>query len=799
MLQVNINTDYWWNQATTLTSMVVNNNVLAPNGSPAGGTTSWNVQYEANELPDAATPAWTHVEAGTSTEEILNGSVLHIVSANGNNRSFYITDPAGFGNAVGMTYETSFKLVSGLPWTGNGIQACAFDTPNGTKQCCMSIGIGSVYFTDGQNAGGTYYVMNTQAAFHTYRVTVLNSTGNVYVDGVLRITKALSAAGGDNYIDFGTNYGGGGGNEAEAYWDYVYYATGGAFAPATDQVVRGLYISQSFPPRGGWNQLGWTATTGTYIAKLSVLDEDNNYVTGYSGLTASTVNLSGLGLGSSYRVQIEMSGTTSTQVSSYYVGYPGQTQVVAGTNSVILDRLQSMHWEAGGRGNTGYFKVVVSDTDLAVYNAYKKNDEIQIREASLQSGLPTKAFGGFIDNLTADTHSRTTTIEGRGYGAAAQNTTVNKTYTSIETGSIVREIFGNVAGLTTTNVSGTSTTPKSWAVNDEDCWSVGQKLADHVGYNLFIDVNKAVFFQPDSYTRSNSTSSVVYGKNMYSMSQKNRGQDTVNTINVYGQTEIVSGLGSFTGDGLTKSFAINQIPLSPLTKVQTPSGTTKAEFTDFNVSYNAATILFLVAPLLGSPVYVDYKWPKDIFATASDAQSVATYGSIKKKIYNDSLVNGSDAQTFANAWVAAHSGTETVYEAEASQCDSAQPYDSIMVYNPKYNISGNLTIVSLQSDWRIGKGLKRTMVLGTQIPDVNTFIGAMGNRISRLETNYKNTGFGTPLTSTQAESVNETGSATWVWYSRGTAGVYRNSTYRTAADVYRGTWTVGSTATVTET
>ncbi len=576
----------------------------------------------------------------------------------------------------------------------------------------------------------------------------------------------------------------------------TFYTVGAQETGAT--VGFGTYISQTFNPSGGWVQLGWVATSGTYSAKLSILNTDNTYFAGYSGLTAATVNLSGLSADTAYRVQIQISGLTTTNVGSYYVGYPGQFQVQAGLNAIILDKLTGGETYAGGRDNTGYFRVSAFDANSTLPSTYKKNDEIQLFGSSNIGSLQTKLMGGYIDDIQNDSKTRITTITGRGYGGRMQEYLVNKTFTAIEVGSIVRELAGNVPDITTSNISGTSTTPTTWAINDEDVWTTSQKLADHVGYLFFVDKNKAAYFQPEAYTGS-SAYKALYGTNILTLDQTTLGQSIVNTIRVYGQIEIVSGLGSFTGDGVVKSYALNQIPRSPLNKVQTPSGTTKTEFTDFDVNYQGGTLLFAAAPGSQNAIYVDYKYNRDVFASANVSASEPTYGSITKKIYNDSLVTGSDAQTFATAWANAHSGAQTIYKLAATRMEAVNPRDAVFVYHPRYNQSGNLTVVDVKNTWRPGEGLKQEMTLGKIIPDVTQFLGGLSNRLGRIETNYKNTGFGTPLTSTQTESEDSVGSATWVWYALGSGAVARNCIARNDQDYARPLWTLGSTVTVNET
>jgi len=165
----------------------------------------WEVQYEANELPDAATPAWT--KAGSpETEEIVTGT-LHVVD---DGSTCYNQDPTNTGDC---TLGLRMKVVS-----GEG----SFDIANDDDYYYVECGTANVKLIG--NTTDDSYVMDTTDDFHVYHLLIENHVAKLYIDDTLRIT--LDDGGGgwaSGYVSF---YLGG-----ESYFDYFYYTTAGAYEP----------------------------------------------------------------------------------------------------------------------------------------------------------------------------------------------------------------------------------------------------------------------------------------------------------------------------------------------------------------------------------------------------------------------------------------------------------------------------------------------------------------------------------------------------------------------------------------
>ena len=205
-------------------------NVASARGAATRNTASWSVQYEANELPDAATPAWTKTitgDGGLTTEEISPAGFLHQITAV-NARTFYTLNDS-LDNSTGSTMEARMKTIVGT----------SIDDPSTSPSLIMidddTRGSGLIIYSDAidLNGGinGIVYEMDTTDDYHTYRLTLEGNIPKAYVDGGLVITGGVLQTfnGGSQYIYF--EGGGYSSNVCEFSWDSVCYLTEGAFKP----------------------------------------------------------------------------------------------------------------------------------------------------------------------------------------------------------------------------------------------------------------------------------------------------------------------------------------------------------------------------------------------------------------------------------------------------------------------------------------------------------------------------------------------------------------------------------------
>ena len=186
----------------------------------------WDVLYEANQIPESATPAWTQVNLNPDTETAAGGIFTMAETLPVINGPYYTSSDANISNTTGFTIQARLKVITTTNSTG--------------LDCILGVELGAgqpwgyLYFTQTNiqiNEGvvtPATYTMDTTDDFHIYHFTVKNSVCRAYVDGIYRITATLNnIAGSGTLAEFGTFASG----AYEHQWDYVYFSAGGAFAP----------------------------------------------------------------------------------------------------------------------------------------------------------------------------------------------------------------------------------------------------------------------------------------------------------------------------------------------------------------------------------------------------------------------------------------------------------------------------------------------------------------------------------------------------------------------------------------
>ena len=215
--------------------------------------TSWDVKYEANELPQNSTPVWLfNYGSSNYTEEIINGK-LHLTAFSGGAVS-YCRDEESMSNAIGTTVEARIKVIEGAE--GN-VRVVIMDRAKSAelklyndKVCIDNV---------------PYYYMNTTDDYHIYRITLKGDERKLYVDNKLRIETTSGGTSTNKQIWIWNIA------DAEAYFDWVYYTLGGAFAPQYEQ----SWVPLEPGEKEDRTLEGLTPGTAYYIA-IEAVDEGGN-------------------------------------------------------------------------------------------------------------------------------------------------------------------------------------------------------------------------------------------------------------------------------------------------------------------------------------------------------------------------------------------------------------------------------------------------------------------------------------------------------------------------------------------
>ncbi len=167
-------------------------------------------------LPDAVDPRWTLVDEGGGSPSFASGVLTISTPANSfSARQFYTMRNEGgvtdldFSGSAPYWLEAEMKFVSGSQtagwWRAPGLMTFRFASGN---IAVLEIRKDLIYVRNGDNSRGVQAVVDTDDAFHTYRLEALgqgaHSIVNVYYDGNLLMSDdALYNAGGLASVSFG--------------------------------------------------------------------------------------------------------------------------------------------------------------------------------------------------------------------------------------------------------------------------------------------------------------------------------------------------------------------------------------------------------------------------------------------------------------------------------------------------------------------------------------------------------------------------------------------------------------------
>lgn len=185
---------------------------------------SLDVDYTADALPTAASPAWTGGASGAGQSESVSGGELSTNDAGSGTTTYARTEASlatGLPALIGARCKVASENNTGIP--------VFLGLSDGTKQLGIRWrpSVNRVIFCDfgSQDRGGglTDALDLDITAYHVYEVCKITSSRvDLYIDGVRQASIAYSAFGaaGGKTFDFGHPSGSG---QAAATWDEVWY------------------------------------------------------------------------------------------------------------------------------------------------------------------------------------------------------------------------------------------------------------------------------------------------------------------------------------------------------------------------------------------------------------------------------------------------------------------------------------------------------------------------------------------------------------------------------------------------
>lgn len=191
--------------------------------SQTGPLSANQVLYEGNELPPAATPAWTRDAVIPYTDQINPAGFLYTEVDRG--WLFYYRNETSLSNATGSTLEARLKVEEGL----SGYNNTRLQIEDGSYKISLLISWGGMILYN-SDSNQIPYTSPTGDGYHTYRITLKGTVAKAYFDGKLVATMSnVSQSSSNKRFLFGASstY-----MNAEQRHDYVLYSYQGAFEPS---------------------------------------------------------------------------------------------------------------------------------------------------------------------------------------------------------------------------------------------------------------------------------------------------------------------------------------------------------------------------------------------------------------------------------------------------------------------------------------------------------------------------------------------------------------------------------------
>lgn len=339
--------------------------------------------------------------------------------------------------------------------------------------------------------------------------------------------------------------------------------------------------------------------------------------------------------------------------------------------------------------------------------AFNVGDEVRIYH-DVGSPPTAQIFLGEIERVEykGRPNNELIEIEGRNFMSSLNDVIVQNVYSSVEVGSIVRDLvwqspFSGLIGVS--NVGSTTFTPKAIKFKNRTVREAINVLGDFVGYESFVDFNKDLNFQP-----LGDTSAGVVLRNGVNATitrfTKDR-KEMANFIRVYGDRTIARTTESFTADGAGSVFTLQEKPHDTLVK---DAGTVKkggvfeltsflATGTQYLVDFDQKKIIFTSGteagdniPASGNTVLVEYGNSNPIVKEVQDDDSIVTYRMKQLYITNMEIKDPRHALEVAKAELELRRipPVEATVSVKSFSISGIQPGNTVQAFFPDQNVSG---------------------------------------------------------------------------------------------------------------
>lgn len=225
-------------------------------------------------------------------------------------------------------------------------------------------------------------------------------------------------------------------------------------------------------------------------------------------------------------------------------------------------------------------------------------------------------------------------------------TVVQEVYTNTTPEAIFTDLMNTYTDLTP-NVTASGTTVERLLADGYISDIVG-KLAEALGWLIYTDYSKNIYFQPRgtdisaiTIQRQTSGSNAIFGE------WKREHNEMCNHIQITGDTVNYNTQESFTGDFSSTIFTLSESPNTIKISVDSTELTPE----EYAVAKETKIVTLDSAPASSLPIVMDYIYSYPIYAARQDNTSIAQYGRFSKTITNKWLKTRPDATAYANNYI----------------------------------------------------------------------------------------------------------------------------------------------------
>ena len=305
---------------------------------------------------------------------------------------------------------------------------------------------------------------------------------------------------------------------------------------------------------------------------------------------------------------------------------------------------------------------------------------------------------------------------------------------------IIEHLITTYTDLTYASSNTTGVTLERFVINTETVGDVITRILKSIDWQTRTDNSENFYFEP----RGDIASSVVLqnGVNAFLQGEwKKNPNRLVNSCTVIGDKAKFQTNQTFTATDSQISFIVTYKIIGNVrvtvdgTEIVggQPGGTTTY---DYSVDNEQKTIIFEVGATTGETVIVYYEYELPIKITATNDNSISSYGTFPKKVTDNTLKTTSDARKLAKIIVSVYGSPVTSAELRVNWEEDIDVGQTVQVIDSFNSIDQSFVVISMTKNYPSGDRIISVGVEEFMSLDMSKDIN---DRIKRLESEQDNT------------------------------------------------------------